>query len=642
MPTSNSSGEQHLGITATPSTGFSRTNRRESFLYRTDPFDNVCNIQSNLQPASRASSITSSDPLHLGEDIAIVTPFAQLLASLWSVRTNIIAITNLPLDEKIAPRGKRVSFILNSQPLSDEVMQCARETVEELDWCLGQLEIIKTHRSVTEMASDKFRKLLNRELNQFAISSKSGSQVSKYLLNTYVCGEPKDSEAWDPGSHMFDSSPLEDTPSIASTSQHNSIFTRAKHAVANIGGVKRLRGFVQSTLPDYGVNCQKEIGVYMQRINDWGVNIFKIHDLSRNHSLVTVTYSLLKRRGLIRLFNIPPNILVNYLFHIENHYRMNLYHNSIHAADVVQSINVLLNSPTLEGSFSDLEIFAALIAAAIHDVDHPGLSNQFLINTNDELALLYNDTSVLEQHHLAVAFKLLQCHNCDFLTGLNKQKRQQFRKIVIAMVLATDMNKHMSLLADLKTMVESKKVSESNSDSERCFDSHNDRMQILQTMIHLADLSNPTKPIELYRNWNRRIMEEYWRQGDKERQYNIEISPMCDRNLITIEKSQIGFIDYIVHPIFETWSDLVFPDANPILDQLEENRMWYIKKLGSEEPLDGKELKNQGQKERTSEEFSSLSSEIYTKRQQSDGSFSLKDANKHLQNNPRNQIEKSN
>ena len=53
-------------------------------------------------------------------------------------------------------------------------------------------------------------------------------------------------------------------------------------------------------------------------------------------------------------------------------------------------------------------MFAALFASAIHDVDHPGLSNQFLSNTSNELAILYNDHAVLENHHLATAFKFLQ------------------------------------------------------------------------------------------------------------------------------------------------------------------------------------------------------------------------------------------
>ncbi|NXJ73039.1 PDE4A phosphodiesterase, partial [Rostratula benghalensis] len=73
--------------------------------------------------------------------------------------------------------------------------------------------------------------------------------------------------------------------------------------------------------------------------------------------------------------------------------------------------------------FTDLEILAALFAAAIHDVDHPGVSNQFLINTNSELALMYNDESVLENHHLAVGFKLLQEDNCDIFQNLSRRQR---------------------------------------------------------------------------------------------------------------------------------------------------------------------------------------------------------------------------
>ena len=85
-------------------------------------------------------------------------------------------------------------------------------------------------------------------------------------------------------------------------------------------------------------------------------------------------------------------------------------------------------------------------------------------------------------------------------------------------------------------------------------------------------------------------MEEFFQQGDRERESGLDISPMCDRYNATIEKSQVwkcdpimtseqlfkvGFIDYIVHPLWETWADLVHPDAQDILDALEDNRDWY-------------------------------------------------------------------
>merc|ERR1712141_680546 len=120
---------------------------------------------------------------------------------------------------------------------------------------------------------------------------------------------------------------------------------------------------------------------------------------------------------------------------VEDHYLKDIpYHNHLHAADVTQSTHILLNSPNLDSVFTPLETFAAIFASSIHDVDHPGVTNQYLVNSSSELALMYNDESVLENHHLAVAFKLLQNKDLDFLVNLNKKQRQTLRKMVIDMV----------------------------------------------------------------------------------------------------------------------------------------------------------------------------------------------------------------
>ena len=64
----------------------------------------------------------------------------------------------------------------------------------------------------------------------------------------------------------------------------------------------------------------------------------------------------------------------------------------------------------------------------------------------------------------------------------------------------------------------------------------------------------------------------------------MEISPMCDRYNSAIEKTQVGFIDFVVRPVWETWADLVNPDAQDILDTLERNRQYYQSKLGVSKP----------------------------------------------------------
>ena len=108
--------------------------------------------------------------------------------------------------------------------------------------------------------------------------------------------------------------------------------------------------------------------------------------------------------------------------------------------------------------------------------------------------------------------------------------------MVIDMVLATDMSKHMSLLADLKTMVETKKVAGSG---VLLLDNYSDRIQVLQNMIHCCDLSNPTKPLPLYTEWVDRLMDESFKQGDKEREQGLEINPLGDRNTLNVAKCQV-------------------------------------------------------------------------------------------------------
>uniref|UniRef100_A0A8C5I7T3 Phosphodiesterase n=1 Tax=Gouania willdenowi TaxID=441366 RepID=A0A8C5I7T3_GOUWI len=490
---------------AAPGVNAAHSQRRESFLYRSDSdFDD--------KTMSRNSS-TASD----------------ILASLQTVKAKFAYLTGA----------------------QDHLM--VKQTMEEMDWCLGKLERMHTRQSVSEMASDKFKKMLNRELTQLSEASRSGNQVSEFIASTFL---EKDDVA------RLVSSPKE----------------KKKRPMSQISGLKKVaqsQSLPPVCIPRFGVKTPHEnlLAQEIKEINRWGVNIFKIAEYSGGCPLTAIMYAIFQERELLKTFKIPVDTFITFMMTLEEHYHAEVaYHNNIHAADVVQSTHVLLSTPALETVFTDLEILAALFASAIHDVDHPGVSNQFLINTSSELALMYNDASVLENHHLAVGFKLLQEENCDIFQNLEKKDRDNLRKMVIDMVLATDMSKHMNFLADMKTMVETKKVT---SNGELLLDNYSDRIQVLQNMVHCADLSNPTKPLELYRQWTDRIMMELFTQGDRERDKGMEISPMCDKHTASVEKTQVGFIDYIVHPLWETWADLVHPDAQEILDTLEDNRDWY-------------------------------------------------------------------
>uniref|UniRef100_A0A8C2ZZH7 Phosphodiesterase n=1 Tax=Cyclopterus lumpus TaxID=8103 RepID=A0A8C2ZZH7_CYCLU len=511
--------------------------RRESFLYRSDS-----DYDLSPKSMSRNSSI--------------------VLASLRSVRNNFTALTNVQCasSNARAPCSDCVSLCAGCLLTDEAYQKLAMETMEELDWCLDQLETIQTYRSVSDMASNKFKRMLNRELTHLSEMSRSGNQVSEFISNTFL-DKQNDVEIPSPTSKAREKK----------KQQKQQLMTQ-------ISGVKKVShgpSLSGSSISRFGVKTDKEelLSKELEDLNKWGLNIFTVSEYSHNRPLTCIMYAIFQERDLLKTFKIPMDTFVAYMMTLEDHYHSDVaYHNSLHAADVAQSTHILLSTPALDAVFTDLEILAAIFAAAIHDVDHPGVSNQFLINTNSELALMYNDESVLENHHLAVGFKLLQEDNCDIFQNIPKKQRQSLRKMVIDMVLATDMSKHMSLLADLKTMVETKKVTSSG---VLLLDNYTDRIQVLRNMVHCADLSNPTKSLELYRQWTDRIMDEFFHQGDRERERGMEISPMCDKHTASVEKSQVGFIDYIVHPLWETWADLVHPDAQDILDTLEDNRNWY-------------------------------------------------------------------
>ncbi|XP_026125057.1 cAMP-specific 3',5'-cyclic phosphodiesterase 4D isoform X10 [Carassius auratus] len=553
-----SSGRSPLDPMASPGSGlilqanFVHSQRRESFLYRSDS-------DYDLSPKSMSRNSSIASDIH-GDDM-IVTPFAQVLASLRTVRNNFAALTNVQQERanNKSPIGTPAlsDFLPPSLPPEEAYQKLATDTLEELDWCLDQLETLQTRHSVGEMASNKFKRMLNRELTHLSEMSRSGNQVSEFISSTFL---DKQHEV--------------EMPSPQSQKDKE----KKKRPMSQISGVKKLThssSLTNSSIPRFGVKTETEdeLAKELEDVNKWGLNVFKVSEFSGNRPLTVMMHTIFQERDLLKTFKIPLDTFITYLMTLEDHYHADVaYHNNIHAADVTQSTHVLLSTPALEAVFTDLEILAAIFASAIHDVDHPGVSNQFLINTNSELALMYNDSSVLENHHLAVGFKLLQEENCDIFQNLTKKQRQSLRKMVIDIVLATDMSKHMNLLADLKTMVETKKVTSSG---VLLLDNYSDRIQVLQNMVHCADLSNPTKPLQLYRQWTDRIMEEFFSQGDRERERGMEISPMCDKHNASVEKSQVGFIDYIVHPLWETWADLVHPDAQDILDTLEDNREWY-------------------------------------------------------------------
>jgi hypothetical protein len=106
----------------------------------------------------------------------------------------------------------------------------------------------------------------------------------------------------------------------------------------------------KSPIPEFGVDTPytEELRVFIDRINDWGLDTFRIEDLSGQRPLTAITYRIFQERLLLRTYAIEPHTLISYLLTLEDHYQQVPYHNKAHGADVCQSMHVLLNASALD------------------------------------------------------------------------------------------------------------------------------------------------------------------------------------------------------------------------------------------------------------------------------------------------------
>lgn len=359
--------------------------------------------------------------------------------------------------------------------------------------------------------------------------------------------------------------------------------TETKKEVKLSGGVldqvKESKIKATRFLPVLDVNIEKQVDALLETMEEWDFNVFGLAELTNGRPLFFITFALFTRHDLLRKFNIPEAKLRRFLTIIEDGYfNMNPYHNSTHAADVVQTLNFFITKGGLSNYVTELDIFAALVAAVIHDYAHQGLNNAYQISVQSELAVTYNDKSVLENFHTAQAFTLLYQESNNIFCGLTDSQRKEMRETIVTMVLATDMAHHFDLLGKFKS-----KLAGNGFDSK----DRKDRLMLMQIAIKCADISNPTKPLNLCQNWAARVMEEFYRQGDAERRTNMPVSAFMDRTKPAEAKCQIGFIDFIVSPLYDVWASFL-PEMVHSLEFLEENRAYWKKKQDNHNPVASK------------------------------------------------------
>ena len=286
----------------------------------------------------------------------------------------------------------------------------------------------------------------------------------------------------------------------------------------------------------------------LESIGDWDFNCFDLLKITKEPAFEVGLY-IFNTLGLCDRFSIDNQTIRKFLSIVDHSYsKNNYYHNSLHAADVTASTLFLIQKGLSRcGNLVDLDVFSLIFAAICHDIAHPGYNNSFLVATGHDLAIRYNDQSCLENMHANKSFSIIQAEGCRITSNLSKADFQRFRKSAVSAILSTDLQVHFPKLHEFKA----------NLDKKLDISDGKFRALAIQICLKCADIGHGAKKLEIHIDWTNLITKEFFNQGDKEMAASLPVSPLCDRENCVLSKSQVGFLEVLVRPLFKVWEEFI-------------------------------------------------------------------------------------
>ena len=210
----------------------------------------------------------------------------------------------------------------------------------------------------------------------------------------------------------------------------------------------------------------------------------------------------------------------------------------------------------------------------MHDLNHTGKSNGFMSAAYSELATTYNDQSVLENHHVATAFKILKENKYDIFDNLTNADFKKLRKRTIANILATDMQFH---FAKMKKFKEYNESGDKNEDKKG-----ESNIEIGEIMLHLADLAHPSMKWKLCNTWSLRVCKEFMAQNEVEKQLPYIPETPFYKNLdvkSVMAKGEYSFIHFCVMPFWNIMNEYVNGEFDMQVANLKANKQKWLEKF---------------------------------------------------------------
>ena len=329
-------------------------------------------------------------------------------------------------------------------------------------------------------------------------------------------------------------------------------------------------------VPSSELNLCSHVVALDQDVTSVDFDIFKVKEMQNPlDKAVAVVMMTFESTGLLEKVKCSRETLLSFVCQCRRRYRTVPYHNFFHVVDVCQTLETFLFAGGASSLLSDTECFVLLITALVHDLDHMGLNNSFYLKTESPLGILSSSSgnkSVLEVHHCNIAIEILSEEASNVFRFLSPIELTAAYRGMIDCILATDMARHEELISSFTVMVEG--------GYDRSNEQH--RRLVMQMLLKAADISNVTKPFEVSKKWAIAVTEEFYQQGDKEKERGVAVLPMFDRTVSTeLAKGQLGFINFVAGKFFAKVVTDFFTGLRWTTERIAENTAHWKELLAS-------------------------------------------------------------
>lgn len=276
-------------------------------------------------------------------------------------------------------------------------------------------------------------------------------------------------------------------------------------------------------------------------------------------------------------------VVPEFLRHIQERYDSNMpFHNATHAADVMHTLFMLLRSTSLGNKVSLHNQVGALLAAVMHDVEHVGLTNDYLIKTNHPIAQKYSSRAPMESKHIDLALQAVLDPKFHILSKMSSVHQKQVLEVIREAISATALIYQPELLTEMyDTTAEEWKIIQ----KEESVLPQSLQVRALRITMHVSDISQTMKPFANHQKWVFRLNDEHYYQGELDTREQRGVSPsFCFRDQWTYESflcDQMCFLRKMALPAVLALNNIPWLDVNELVNGIENNIAEWEQQIAS-------------------------------------------------------------